>query len=66
MFGVFMVKKYRIPVEMPRTLVEAIDAYRATQTPRPSRTFLVIQSIVEYLKARGVHIPPVNDDDLDI
>jgi hypothetical protein len=62
MVGAYTVEKFQFLVDCPKALVEALEAYRATLMPRPSRNFLVVQCIVEYLRQRGVPIPPLGND----
>jgi hypothetical protein len=62
MFGAVAVDKFRFSMECQKSLVEVLDAYRETLVPRPSRNFLVTQCIVEYLRTRGICIPPLEDE----
>jgi hypothetical protein len=62
MVGACVVENFRIGVDCPKPLAEALEAYRATLVPRPSRNFLVVECIVEYLKTRGIPIPPLTDE----
>jgi hypothetical protein len=62
MGGACAVEKFQFGVDCPKPLAEAFDAYRATLVPRPSRNFLVVECIVEYLKKRGIPIPPLEDE----
>jgi hypothetical protein len=63
MIGVCSVEQYRVAVVFPKTLVELLDAYRATLVPRPSRNFLLMEATVEYLRARGIAVPPLEESE---
>jgi hypothetical protein len=63
MGGACAVKTFQFNVACPKPVAEALDAYLATLVPRPSRNFLVVDCIVEYLKKRGIPIPPLEDSD---
>ena len=62
MLGALAVEKFQFSMDCPKALIEALDAYRASLMPRPSRNFLVTECIVEYLRLRGIPIPPLDDE----
>jgi hypothetical protein len=62
MGGACAVEKSQFNIACPKPVAEALDAYLSTLVPRPSRNFLVVECIVEYLRKRGVAIPPLEDD----
>jgi hypothetical protein len=63
MLGVLPVESTNLNLQLPVALLEAFDRHRATLIPRPSRSFLIGQFIVECLRLRGVEIPLPEEPD---
>jgi hypothetical protein len=57
MLGVLPVNSTNLNLQLPTPLLTALDRYRATLIPRPTRSFLIRQFIAECLHARHVEIP---------
>lgn len=58
MLGVARVEKRKIEFEVPTAVLDALDHYRSSMIPRPSRNYLIVEACVKYLRDRGVHLEP--------
>lgn len=62
MLGVARVEKRKIEFEVPTVVLNALDRYRSSMIPRPSRNFLIVEALVKYLRDRGETLDPDDPD----
>lgn len=65
MFGALRVARSRVQIILPNNILKALDKYVSSMNPRPSRIFIIAEACKEYLKNRGVPIPPMDDSDTE-
>lgn len=52
-----LVAKIPVNFALDEDILAALDAYRDTLKPRPSRAFVMSAAIADYLRARNITIP---------